>query len=417
MNDPGLEDPIRAAASQTQATLGQTAGNHQQLYKDHSISATTPTRWWYASTAFPLIAGTFGPLANAFSICALVENWRVLIPPGGTEEHAVDIADPRWLIAVNAVSLAFALIANMSLLLNMAKRVRFEIAQPITICGFWAASVLLIGLLSFASTQNFHAPDVTDQALTQAFYYGVFAAGQYQIISYLMCITAWGAWRGSYPKDFELNMAQRTLMLQTISFLVYLLVGALVFSHIEDWKFLDAVYWMDFTLLTVGIGDYAPVTHLGRSLLFPFAIGGIITVGLVVSSIRAMILDRGAEQMSARVMEKTRRQVVQQIDALSRDSKAKTHSFNQIRRETAQKIVEQPANNQMRELERRKLEFEIMRSVQEMSEKRRRHMALLVSTAAFALLWFIGALVFWKAERNQNWSYFQVSFSNTCWKN
>jgi Ion channel len=64
-------------------------------------------------------------------------------------------------------------------------------------------------------------------------------------------------------------------MLQTISFLVYLLAGAAVYSHIEGWAYLDAVYWADFTLLTVGIGDYAPGTHLGRGLLFPFAIGGI----------------------------------------------------------------------------------------------------------------------------------------------
>jgi len=57
--------------------------------------------------------------------------------------------------------------------------------------------------------------------------------------------------------------------------LVYLMAGAAVYSHIEGWAYLDAVYWADFTLLTVGIGDYSLQTHLGRGLLFPFAIGGI----------------------------------------------------------------------------------------------------------------------------------------------
>jgi potassium channel subfamily K len=90
-----------------------------------------------------------------------------------------------------------------------------------------------------------------------------------------MLFTVYGAYRGHYDKEFQLTMSQRTLMLQTISFLVYLLAGAAVYSHIEGWAFLDAVYWADFTLLTVGIGDYAPGTHLGRGLLFPFAIGGI----------------------------------------------------------------------------------------------------------------------------------------------
>lgn len=51
------------------------------------------------STAFPLIAGTFGPMASAFSICALVVHWRVWIPPdGGTEEHGIFIEDPRWYV-------------------------------------------------------------------------------------------------------------------------------------------------------------------------------------------------------------------------------------------------------------------------------------------------------------------------------
>lgn len=92
-----------------------------------------------------------------------------------------------------------------------------------------------------------------------------------------MLFTAWGAYKGHYDKEFQLTMSQRTLMLQTISFLVYLLAGAAVYSHIENWPFLDAVYWADFTLLTVGIGDFSPMTHLGRGLLFPFAIGGIST--------------------------------------------------------------------------------------------------------------------------------------------
>ncbi len=102
-------------------------------------------------------------------------------------------------------------------------------------------------------------------------------------------VTVYGAYRGNYDKDFKLTMSQRTLMLQTISFLVYLMTGAAVYSHIEGWKYLDALYWADFTLLTVGIGDYAPKTHLGRSLLFPFAIGGISSYAYPIPMARANV--------------------------------------------------------------------------------------------------------------------------------
>lgn len=43
---------------------------------------------------------------------------------------------PRRLLAINAIQLALALVANVFLLLNMARRVRFGIAQPITMLGW-----------------------------------------------------------------------------------------------------------------------------------------------------------------------------------------------------------------------------------------------------------------------------------------
>lgn len=54
------------------------------------------SRWWFASTASPLIAGTFGPMASAFNICALVEKWREHIPDGKTEDTGTSIQDPTW---------------------------------------------------------------------------------------------------------------------------------------------------------------------------------------------------------------------------------------------------------------------------------------------------------------------------------
>jgi potassium channel subfamily K, other eukaryote len=178
------------------------------------------------------------------------------------------------LIGINAVQLVIALISNLFLLLNMARRVRFSIAQPITIIGWYLSSFALIGLCACACGPLIVEPR-DDHAFTQAFYYAIFSAGLYFLVATLMLVTVIGAYRGHYDKQFQLTMSQRTLMLQTISFLVYLMAGAAVYSHIEGWAYLDAVYWADFTLLTVGIGDYSLQTHLGRGLLFPFAIGGI----------------------------------------------------------------------------------------------------------------------------------------------
>ncbi len=104
-----------------------------------------------------MIAGALGPVASAFSICALARPWRQYLPPGADiQGDDYPNADPSWfvilnwpirniqahnsmlarLIAVNAVQLVMALVSNAFLLLNMARRVRFTIAQPITITGW-----------------------------------------------------------------------------------------------------------------------------------------------------------------------------------------------------------------------------------------------------------------------------------------
>ena len=317
------------------------------------------------------------------------------IPPGNDEGHGSKVEDPKWLVAVNSISLIFALAANMALLLNMTRRLSFAIAQPITIIGWFLSALLLIALVAVASTNVFRIQPMTEHALSQAFYYGIIAAAIYFIISSMMVLTVYGAYRGHYPKEFRLTPSQRTLMLQTISFMLYLLLGALVFSKIEGWNYLDAVYWADFTLLTVGVGgEYVPKTHAGRSLLFFYAIGGVVMLGLVVGSVRSLVLDRGKEKMSARFMEVKRRRVLASIDDENRT----------IRLSLWQKI--EFSEKGLNEAQRREQEFGIMRRIQKKAERRRRYTALAMSSTAAFLLWFLGALVFKHSEKSQGWSYF-----------
>ena len=277
----------------------------------------------------------------------------------------------------------------------MAHRLSFAIAQTITIVGWLLSSFLLIALVAVGSKDSFQLEPPQNHALTQAYYYAIIAAALYFIISILMVVTVFGTYRGHYEREFRLTVSQRTLMLQTIMFMMYLLMGALIFSKIEGWAYLDAVYWADFTLLTVGIGgDFVPKTHLGRSLLFPYAIGGIVSIGLVVGSVRSLVLERGKHKMEARMTEKTRERVVQSINPQKRT--VRISWFNTI------KFSEKPAN----EHHRRMREFHVMRQIQSTAMTRRRWAAFGSSFLAAMLLWLLGAFVFEKAEHGQNWSYF-----------
>ena len=68
----------------------------QSLLEDIVELTELVRRWWMMSTGFPLLAGTFGPLANLFSVCALVQTWRVQISPDGNERDGQRVPDPHW---------------------------------------------------------------------------------------------------------------------------------------------------------------------------------------------------------------------------------------------------------------------------------------------------------------------------------
>ena len=283
----------------------------------------------------------------------------------------------------------------------MARRLSFSVAQPITIVGWYLSSFLLVGDIS-AIVHIVKKPHQR-RALTQGYYYAIFAAVLYFIISTLMVITVYGARKGHYSKEFKLNTSQRTLMLQTMSFMIYMLGGAGVFAKVEGWMFPDALYFTDYTLLTVGIGDYAPLTHLGRGLIFPYAIGGIVILGLVVGSIRSLVLERGKKKLGSRMVEKKREEKLQRLL-----KKGKGHKLKPVKNEKTAREID------MSERERREEEFNFMREIQSKAASQQKWMALFISGSAWCFLWFIGALVFYFAEHEQQWTYFQsLYFAHT----
>ncbi|CRK11820.1 hypothetical protein BN1723_009514 [Verticillium longisporum] len=219
MNDPDLDARIEDHVNEYQGEKSQSQdySNDQSQEKQDEVRFEndgfhmTPSRWWFASSAFPMIAGTLGPVASAFSICALVRSWRQHRPPGTSISDAKFVADPEWLLIINAIQLAIAITSNLFLLLNMARRVRFSIAQPITIIGWYIAAFTLIALLATAAGPLQLQPS-HEYIWSQAFFYGLNAAVLYFVTASLMVVTFYGAHTRRYPRDFQLTASQRTLM-------------------------------------------------------------------------------------------------------------------------------------------------------------------------------------------------------------
>lgn len=294
-----------------------------------------PQDWWFASTAIPLLAATLGPLANVLSIAALVTPWRscliVDVQSGaaartcawngqgstlGPQLKGQPFGDPIWAYSLNILSLITGCIGNVFLLCNFTKRIRYIIALPVTIAMWTLSTAILIGI---TVAMNTYTPPIhPQQTYHQGFWYAVFAAILYLICFMILLVNMLGHILGHYPQTFALCDSHRTLILQTMLFFMWLAAGGAVFSAIESkygggsfvWTFSNALYFCEVTILTVGFGDIYPTNNFSRGLMLPYAVGGIVMLGLVVSSLTTFATDLGAVNIVKKHTERTRNKTV-----------------------------------------------------------------------------------------------------------
>ncbi|EXJ90855.1 hypothetical protein A1O1_03960 [Capronia coronata CBS 617.96] len=479
--------------------------HHGRKFNLRSAEDDLPTDWWFASTAIPLIAATFAPMANLVSIAALVVSWRNNVVDPGSEYYqatSVGFPDPAWCIDLNIASLVCGFVGNLFLLFNFTRRVRYIVALPTTIVLFYLASGILIGL---TISMNIHCPPGENQVYSQGYWSAVLAACLYMFNSMILMVNMWGYFLGHYPQHFTLTDEQRNLILQTMMFFIWLGGGAGIFSRIEGWTYPDAMYFCDVTILTVGFGDYFPHDDLGRGLVFPYSVGGTIILGLMVSSIHKFagelssvnVLRKHVERRRANTLsrvvtvedtEEQRRedlekeigedeslgrkpsissplpnpQILHDLDTAAAQSRlsADSRSERALQGHTPERQVEFETTNAkelkhpdqaephprqflksphhkghmhatfelitkpvsllrkarsrshkaivMREEKDR---FEAMRAIQLNARKFKKWYALLVSVLAFGILWCLGAVVFWQAEKHtQGLNYFEALY-------
>ncbi|CBX99258.1 hypothetical protein IAQ61_000631 [Plenodomus lingam] len=398
--------------------------------------------WWFASTGIPLLAATLGPLANVTSIAALVTSWRQTNYVDGqwlSDLEGVPYADPRcyW---INVVSLICGFLGNVFLLLNFTQRVRYIIALPATIILWYLSSGFLIAITVCMNTYT--PPDRPIESYTQGFWYAIAAAVFYTICSMILMINMSGHFLGHYGEEFKLSDSQRTLILQTMAFFIWLAGGAAVFAKLESdqgeiWGFSDALYFCDVTILTVGFGDLVPTSDVSRGIVFPYSVFGIIMLALIVSSLYKAVHELGEEKVVQKHVDRLRSRVVQrtvinsfdlrhhELEAhnlvrkrsrvpLSISAPMKLRQYRPTLDEQGERTQEENAptfshvTTALRRnktpkiilLKAEKDRFEAMRRIQASSSQYKRWIALFWSVSTFSILWCIGAVIFWQTEKH-----------------
>ncbi|KAF9730865.1 potassium channel [Paraphaeosphaeria minitans] len=411
--------------------------------------------WWFASTGIPLLAATLGPLANISSLVALVTPWRMDVYIASqfvAELEGKPFADPRWCYYFNVGSLICGFLGNVFLLFNFTQTIRYIVALPATILLWYLSTGFLVGIT--VSMEIYAPPNRPYQSYTQGFWYAVAAASFYFLCSMLLMVNMLGFFLGHYPDNFALSDSQRTLILQTMLFFIWLGGGAAAFMKIEDdagqgWGYADSLYFCDVTVLTVGFGDFYPTTDLGRGIVFPFSVGGIITLALIVSSIYKFMRELGEENIVMKHTDRMRQRTVDRSVTTSFDLRQREHAEGHVLRRRSLKGKERPTisapteprvmhtvignvvrrattfaplpnaltsgrnkKHRMVLLKEEKDRFLAMRGIQKKSKKYRQWLALLFSTFAFGILWCVGAVVFWQQaeKKTQGMTYFQALY-------
>ncbi|GAA91979.1 TOK2 potassium channel [Aspergillus luchuensis IFO 4308] len=231
---------------------------------------------------------------------------------------------------------------------------------------YFVSSMLLFSLIGVTVDQPPYTNPPQTLQYTQNFYYGIFAATLYLFIAALLAIYACGV------RTIHLSMQDRriientSIVLRAFTLAAFLLGGAAIYIPIEGWSLTDSLYWSAYTILTIGIGNIVPKTHLGRSLLIPYATGGITCLGLFVSSITSF----------SRKMGELRLKFELEAEGI--------HLHGSPHRD----IVK-------------------LRQIKVHRQSRHRWIVFIFSSCAWLLLWLVSARIFKSSERGQGWTYFE----------
>ena len=70
-----------------------------------------------------------------------------------------------------------------------------------------------------------------------------------------------------------------------ITSLIILLIGTLVYHHLEGWDYVDSLYFSVITLTTVGYGDFSPQTTGGKLFTIFYIFIGL---GMILSFLQTL---------------------------------------------------------------------------------------------------------------------------------
>lgn len=262
----------------------------------------------------------------------------------------------------------------------------------VTVISWLASAIILFSLVGVVVQRHRQSQGHQTFVYTENFFAGIISASLYVLIAVLLSIYMVSLKVSPVGPADRRKIECTSIVLRVTTFTILLLGGAAVYSTIEGWSLITALYFTDYTLLTIGLGNIAPQTHLGRSLLFPYAAVGITSLGFLITA-TASFTDQMREMKLRWKIEEARRQI-----------------DNADSEKTADRLLgAEGAQSQIASVKSCVLNGEeilIIHKVKSTFYRRRRWAELGLFLAAWFVLWLVSAGVFCRSEKENNWTYF-----------
>lgn len=332
--------------------------------------------WFFVSCYFPVITACLGPIANTISIACVIEKWRATgIPSPNSHNGDIsghEIRDPHGIFAVNVISLVLGFISNIVLFFHFARKLSYLTSQIINIFGWTVAGILLmVDCIVFSARHTQEG-----EHRTIGFWYACFTSGLYLGSTFTLTIHYIGYKLDKYPATFNLLPNERSIMVFTVFFSLWLIWGAGLFSGILNISFGNALYYCTVSILTVGFGDILPLNVASKIMILIFSLSGIIILGLIVFMTRSIIQKSSGPVWYFHRLETNRTQIWKKV----------------MNGELT--VTDEEA-------------FELMNQMKKKAYVRGNVSSVLSTTIIFISFWLFGALIFKFAE---GWSYFNAMY-------
>ncbi|KAI0084730.1 hypothetical protein BDY19DRAFT_997463 [Irpex rosettiformis] len=245
---------------------------------EESLEKFAPNYRWT-----PIISGVIIPFSILLEIPGLTEHWYIRTEGNSIVEVK---PNPAILDVALAISMAFALAANICLILRFLER-RVKAMTLLTILFLTIHDIINIVVVTIFGVQHRFNDGFT---YGQSFWLTVCSTSVSSITNITLIVDYIRTPQFSRSGS-GLTRKQRALVIIVIVLLLYIAFGALVNSFLLDLDFVNGLYFTVVTIETIGFGDIHPDNTSSRVFTCCYLPFGIINIGVAVAMTRETVLE------------------------------------------------------------------------------------------------------------------------------